>query len=97
MATFTFNWRFGQNSNLGITKSGSKRVQAPKNSSTKKDPPGCGKRIDWSVMPNVPVPPEFLEGTIGTDDVKVIPKRAANFKANLKYKLQKGAENMNIK
>jgi len=97
MATFTFNWRFGQRNSFGVKKSGIKKVQARKASSSTKDPLGCGKSINWMLMQNVPVPPEFLEGKIGTEDIKVIPKRAANFKAELKYKLQKGSEEMTIK
>ena len=85
MATFTFIWRKGpkgRHESLKIQKSGERKVTAPSTQkSTRKF--GCGKDIDWKTMAPVPVPKEFGDGKIGTDDIEVVPPSASEVKKDI--------------
>ena len=48
MATYTFTWNCGEKGSLHFDKSGERKVQAPRASSTlKSESSGCGKDVTW--------------------------------------------------
>jgi len=91
MATFTFHWVKGGKAKKGqlqIQKSGSKAVQAPRPRSG--SGPGCGKTINWSTMKQVPLPEEFMQGAITTNDINDLPNipAASDFKRDVGNKIR---------
>ena len=83
LSTFTFSWSGGS---LRIEKSGEKKVSSSVNPNNRGNIPseGCGKPITWKLMPKANVPPEFCAATkISTEDIKVLPPEASDFKHEL--------------
>ena len=70
MATFTFFWKRGEKRSFHFERSGERKVQAPRVSSTSKSAEsGCGRKVIWSAMALVPVPEMLMRVKISTEDV----------------------------
>ena len=94
MATFTFQVRSSASlESFNIIKTGEKRAGQAGGSSALHQT-GCGRRINWSQMRLVSVPPEFQEGNINTDDVSVIPATARGIAQNVGRRIKKITQNM---
>ena len=94
MATFTFQLRSSTIlESFSFIKTGEKRVEQAGTSSTLRQA-GYGRRINWSQMRVVSVPPEFQEGTINTNDVSVIPTPARGIAQSVGRKIKKITQSM---
>ena len=92
LGTFSFRWL--DNGNLEITKSGDKTVKSQMNSSSAI---GCGKTINWKKMATVSVPSEFSETVkVGTSDIKVLPPTASRFNEQLSNKIDAAQRGLSL-
>ena len=92
LGTFSFRWL--DNGNLEITKSGDKTVKSQMNSSSAI---GCGKTINWKKMATVSVPSEFCETVkVGTSDIKVLPPTASRFNEQLSDKIDAAQRGLSL-
>lgn len=93
LGTFSFRWL--DNGNLEISKSGGKTVKSEKPSSSSFI--GCGRSINWKQMATVTVPSEFSETVkVGTSDIKVLPPTASRFKEQLSDKIGAAQRELNL-
>ena len=93
LGTFSFRWL--DNGNLEITRSGGKTVKSAMSSSASAI--GCGATINWKQMATVTVPSEFSETVkVGTSDIKVLPPTASGFKEELSDKIGAAQREMNL-
>ena len=96
MATFTFQLRSSTIlESFSFIKTGEKRVEQAGTSSTLRQA-GCGRRINWSQMRLVSVPPEFQEGSINTNDVSVIPPTARGVARRVGRRIMKITQDMSF-
>ena len=94
MATLTFQMRSSTSlESFNIIKTGEKRAGQAGGSSALHQT-GCGRRINWSQMRLVSVPPEFLERSINTNDVSVIPTPARGIAQSVGRKIKKITQSM---
>lgn len=93
LGTFSFRWL--DNGNLEISKSGGKTVKSEKPSSSSFI--GCGRSINWKQMATVTVPSEFSETVkVGTSDIEVLPPTASGFKEELSDKIGEAQRELNL-
>ena len=96
MATFTFQVRSSTSlESFNIIKTGEKRAGQAGGSSALHQT-GCGRRINWSQMRLVSVPPEFQEGSINTNDVSVIPPTARGIAKRVGRRIKKITQDMSF-
>ena len=96
MATFTFQVRSSTSlESFNIIKTGEKRP-GQAGGSTALHQAGCGRRINWSQMRLVSVPPEFQEGSSNTNDVSVIPPTARGVAQRVGRRIMKITQDMSF-
>jgi len=97
MATFSFEWQriAGRHRSLRILKTGNRQCNLVKNFG--QTGVGCGRQINWSMMAKVPVPDEFKEAKIGTDDIKDLPRSAQSWVQRLREGIVCAGSNFNNK
>ena len=98
MATFDFSWMKGNKAKKGklnIRKNGTKKVKTQQRAHSRGL--GCGASITWNAMRHAPVPPEFMQGEITTEDVKDIPPVASGFRKTVATMLNEYTRKMSLR